>query len=195
MHASLGDIMLDLVQNAIEAEACRIEVTMIHLDHQLSVCVADNGTGMDEATLARATDPFFTSGLKHKKRRFGLGLPFLKQQVEATGGTLDIHSVQGSGTTVSFNLNMNHVDAPPMPDLPEAVVSMMNFDGAYELVFQHRSQTNGYSVSRADLLEALDGMKTAADVLLARQYLVDLENDFLQKNHGEEPYYGKADIG
>ena len=178
MHASLGDIMLDLVQNALEAHASKIKVTMTALDHDLSVRIDDNGKGMDADTLAKATDPFFTDGHKHPKRRFGLGLPFLKQQVEATGGALDIQSTPGVGTTVSFRLDMGHLDAPPMQDLPDAVAAMMNFDGPYELVFERRAQQREYTVTRSELRDALDGMKTSADLTLARRYIINLESDF-----------------
>lgn len=179
VHASLGDIMLDLVQNAIEAHATRIEVTMTDLGHELAVVVCDNGCGMDETTLSRAMDPFFTDGTKHKQRRFGLGLPFLKQQVEATGGKLAIQSAPGNGTTLSFSLDMNHLDAPPMRDLPDAVAAMMNFDGAYELRFHRKSPAKEYCISRSELLDALGGLNSSDELALARRFISEQEKDFL----------------
>lgn len=46
---------------------------------------------MDEETLKKVKDPFFTDGEKHKERKVGLGIPFLIQ-AEAAGGNLTFQS-------------------------------------------------------------------------------------------------------
>ena len=60
--------------------------------------VADNGAGMDAATLARASEPFFTT--KPSGQGTGLGLAMVKGFAEQSGGGLAITSVPGRGTTV-----------------------------------------------------------------------------------------------
>lgn len=177
MHASVCDILLDITQNAIEAQADRIKVNIEHSGSQLLIRLEDNGKGMDEETLQRALDPFFTDGEKHRHRRVGLGLPFLKQVTDSTGGTLDIRSEKGKGTTVAFGLNTDHIDLPPLGNLPATVLSMMNFNGPYELELERKINGNGYTVCRSELLDALGGLETAGDLQLARQYLDGLEND------------------
>jgi PAS domain S-box-containing protein len=62
--------------------------------------VADTGTGMDAATLAQATDPFFTT--KPLGHGTGLGLPMVKTLVEQSGGAMSITSTPGAGTTVAL---------------------------------------------------------------------------------------------
>lgn len=64
------------------------------------VSVTDTGEGMDEATLARATDPFFTT--KGVGKGTGLGLSMVHGAVEQTGGRLFITSRKGEGTTVEL---------------------------------------------------------------------------------------------
>jgi CheY-like chemotaxis protein len=66
----------------------------------LRLWVADTGTGMDAATLARATEPFFTS--KPKGRGTGLGLSMADGFAIQSGGALRIKSVLGKGTTVTL---------------------------------------------------------------------------------------------
>jgi PAS domain S-box-containing protein len=73
--------------------------------------VADHGIGMDEATLARATEPFFTT--KGIGKGTGLGLSMVDGLAGQSGGKLMVHSVLGSGTTVEIWLPcVARVDAP-----------------------------------------------------------------------------------
>ena len=62
--------------------------------------VADTGTGMDAATLARAAEPFFTT--KPLGKGTGLGLAMAKGFAEQSGGALAIESEAGVGTTVTL---------------------------------------------------------------------------------------------
>ncbi|CAH2603129.1 Histidine kinase [Rhodovastum atsumiense] len=64
------------------------------------LAVSDVGTGMDAATLARATDPFFTT--KPIGTGTGLGLSMAKGFAEQSGGGLAIASTPGHGTTVTL---------------------------------------------------------------------------------------------
>jgi CheY-like chemotaxis protein len=62
--------------------------------------VKDNGTGMDDDTLARASEPFFTT--KGVGKGTGLGLAMVKGFVEQSGGRIQIRSEIGKGTTVEL---------------------------------------------------------------------------------------------
>ena len=61
--------------------------------------VADDGIGMDEATLARAYDPFFTT--KAEGRGTGLGLATVRAIADQAHGVTWIESAPDEGTTVS----------------------------------------------------------------------------------------------
>jgi len=64
------------------------------------ITVIDNGCGMDRATLARVTEPFFTTkGVGHGT---GLGLATARGFAEQSGGLLHIESTPNIGTTVSL---------------------------------------------------------------------------------------------
>lgn len=72
--------------------------------------VIDNGKGMDEATLARAQEPFFTT--KGVGRGTGLGLSMVSGFAEQSGGLLDITSRKGKGTRVDIWLPLTDASAP-----------------------------------------------------------------------------------
>jgi two-component system cell cycle sensor histidine kinase/response regulator CckA len=60
--------------------------------------VRDSGAGMDETTLARAFDPFFST--KADGRGTGLGLSIVRSIIERAGGFVRVESARGVGTTV-----------------------------------------------------------------------------------------------
>jgi signal transduction histidine kinase len=92
-----------LLDNAITAtpEGGRILVeTARKKGGHLQVVVSDNGRGMEPAVLARALEGLKVSpDGKAVERRQGLGLPLVRQLVEAHGGTLELLSEPGLGTS------------------------------------------------------------------------------------------------
>ncbi|BBE70666.1 hybrid sensor histidine kinase/response regulator [Oharaeibacter diazotrophicus] len=68
----------------------------------VAVAVTDSGSGMDEATLARAVEPFFTT--KGVGKGTGLGLSMVHGLAEQSGGRMRIRSRVGIGTTVELLL-------------------------------------------------------------------------------------------
>ncbi|WP_348630121.1 ATP-binding protein [Mesorhizobium sp. M7A.F.Ca.US.006.01.1.1] len=68
--------------------------------HYVCLSVADSGEGMDEETLARATEPFFTT--KGVGKGTGLGLSMVHGMTEQMGGCLVLKSSRGTGTTAEL---------------------------------------------------------------------------------------------
>lgn len=96
-----------LIDNAI-AYTQRDGKVLIDLSQQDNTCrivISDNGKGMAQDELERALDGLRPSadggGLE---RRQGLGIPLARQLVEAHGGTLEIVSQEGLGTTATILL-------------------------------------------------------------------------------------------
>lgn len=100
--------------SAEERKLGRAEAAALGLvpDRYIRIAVEDDGEGMDEATRTRATQPFFTT--KEPGRGTGLGLAMVARLAEAAGGTVEIESTVGGGSTISLYLPV--VDAPERPE-------------------------------------------------------------------------------
>ncbi|MGY3342685.1 MULTISPECIES: PAS domain-containing protein [unclassified Bradyrhizobium] len=76
------------------------------------ISVADTGVGMDEATLARAVEPFFST--KGLGKGTGLGLSMVHGLASQLGGALIVNSKLGLGTNIELWLPQTEA----VPDLP-----------------------------------------------------------------------------
>jgi PAS domain S-box-containing protein len=80
----------------------RAGVPGLKAGNYLCVSVTDSGTGMDEETLSRAMEPFFTT--KGVGKGTGLGLPMVHGMAEQSGGKLLLKSKLGKGTAAELYL-------------------------------------------------------------------------------------------
>jgi signal transduction histidine kinase len=85
--------------------------------------VADTGLGMDEATLKRAPEPFFTT--KGTGKGTGLGLSMVYGLAAQSGGAVQIASRPNQGTTVELWLPVAAQNAlrPPRPAMKQAAAA------------------------------------------------------------------------
>ena len=176
MHATLADVIADTAQNSIEAGARHITLSLTEDGSTITVKITDDGKGMDEATQARAFNPFYTEPGKHDKRKVGLGLPILKQICEATDGAVSLKSEKGVGTELSYSFSAVHIDLPPMGDLVNAVLMLFNYPGEFDLAFTHRKGEEEYSISRLELAEAVGRLESVEGLSLAREFLQSQED-------------------
>jgi PAS domain S-box-containing protein len=79
--------------------------------------VIDEGEGMDEPTLAQATEPFFTT--KGVGKGTGLGLPMVQGLAQQSGGKFVLNSVKGSGTTAEIWMPVAPAEAPDAQEAAE----------------------------------------------------------------------------
>jgi PAS domain S-box-containing protein len=91
-----GTITISVAKHAIAAA----HPTGLPPDAYACLVVADTGQGMDEATVARATEPFFTT--KGIGKGTGLGLSMVDGLTAQSGGKLIVQSVPGRGTTMEL---------------------------------------------------------------------------------------------
>jgi PAS domain S-box-containing protein len=132
--SQIEQILMNLVVNAGEAVSLqtegRIEVTTsdcgvipetvlrgaraydIQPGHFVCLEVMDNGTGMDEATLSRIFDPFFSTKFTGR----GLGLAAVQGIVRSCHGFIDVQSSRGAGST--FRIFLSTAAEKPATAIP-----------------------------------------------------------------------------
>ena len=174
--------MLDVAQNGCESGAATVELEIAVEPDRYRFTVRDNGKGMSRETLARAVDPFVTDGIKHPHRKVGLGLPFLVQTAEQSGGGWEIESREGEGTSVTAWFDPGNFDTPPEGDVPAMMRSLLMFDGPGEIVIRRSRRIAGrpaldYEVRKSELADALGGIGDTESLLLLGRYLRSLEED------------------
>jgi hypothetical protein len=177
MHYCLGDYVLDIAQNAVEAGSSQVVVDLDETADRFRVSVRDNGRGMTAEERARALDPFYSDGTKHAKRRVGLGLPFLVQATELAGGSWEIQSEKGEGTRVEFSFPSASVDSPPTGDIPALLLCLICLPGEHELKVRRVGPRGDYELLRSEISEAVGGLERASSLALLKDYLVSLEVD------------------
>jgi len=176
MHFTLSDLVTDITQNAVEAGAGTVELDVTESDTEFRFLVKDNGKGMTKEELSRAIDPFVTDGIKHPHRKVGLGLPFLIQTAEQSGGGWDIKSEKGVGTTVSAWFDIKNVDIPPTGDVAGMFRTILMFEGNAEIVLRRKKPDNDeYEVRKSELIETIGELDDAGSLILLKQYLESLE--------------------
>ncbi len=177
MHYTLWDCLLDLFQNSVEADSSKINLNIIQSKKELEVLLLDNGKGMDKETLNKVKDPFYTDGIKHKKRKVGLGIPFLIQTIEMTGGQFSLESELGVGTKFSIVFNLEHWDTPPLGNIVDMIVSAMTFSGDYELIVNRTNTERGsdYQLIRSELRDTLGDLNDVTNMILLKEFIASGE--------------------
>jgi PAS domain S-box-containing protein len=101
----LKQILINVLSNAVKFTAAGGEVrisSQYQKDGTLDIVVCDNGSGMNEKEVEVALSMFgqVDQSLARKFEGTGLGLPLSKSLMELHGGTLDVESEKGAGTSV-----------------------------------------------------------------------------------------------
>lgn len=99
---SLQRVLRGLVSNAFHASDSLALVTVqVEVNQEIiSFIIIDQGRGMDQETVAKAREPFFST--KPAGQGLGFGLYLAATLAERLDGALEIGSILGGGTTVRF---------------------------------------------------------------------------------------------
>lgn len=166
--------IMDILQNSTRAKAklITLEVLLDSAQDTLTLIFKDDGCGMDEETVRKVVNPFFTT---RTTRKVGLGLPLLKQNTEQTGGSMNIISKVGEGTTVTAVFGLTHLDTPPMGDLAGTVVLTISANPEIKFIFHYkRDDEVDYVLDTDEVYEVLDGMSiNDPDVIASLKEMIE----------------------
>jgi hypothetical protein len=148
--------ILDVVENGIAAGATCVEIRVRESQHEdlLSIEIGDDGSGMSEATLKAARDPFFTT---RTTRRVGLGLPLFEQAAKLAGGELKIESRPGVGTRVTAVFQLSHADRQPLGDMVLTLLSLVVGNPEVDFRYLHQTDDSEISFSSREVKAQLGG--------------------------------------
>lgn len=121
----LRQIVLNLIGNAVKfTEKGRVEVSCDVSQESFAITIADTGIGISQSRIASIFAPF-TQGETDTARRFGgtgLGLSISRHLAELLGGTIDVESEAGIGSTFRLTLPAERASAEVQLPAPEPLL-------------------------------------------------------------------------
>lgn len=151
--AALRDLLTNLIANAVDAMPSGGTITIrtqTEGDHVL-LSVTDTGVGMTEEVRRRAFEPFFST---KGSQGTGLGLSICYGIVQRHGGTIDLQSEPGKGTTVLARLPISTETLPlgqdeTLPPLPPLTILLVDDEDAVRAVVGRMLSRAGHKVIMA----------------------------------------------
>lgn len=173
--------ILDIAENSIKAKATEVTIEITETADALKFSISDNGTGMKPDFLAAVTNPFTTT---RTTRPVGLGIPLLKMAAEQTGGRMEIESrhfedyPDSHGTTTSALFFKNHIDAAPLGDIVETVVTLIQCNPDIEFTFLHVTEERRIELDTRELRMVLGDvpLNNIEVILWIKEYLGEQYN-------------------
>ncbi|WP_186405140.1 ATP-binding protein, partial [[Actinomadura] parvosata] len=109
-------ILRNLLSNAVKftlSGEVRLEARLDEAKDEAVITVTDTGIGIPQEHLTRVFEDFYQvpGSLQVRSRGTGIGLPYARRLAETLGGTLELTSTEGEGTTAT--LRLPHYSGPP----------------------------------------------------------------------------------
>ncbi len=173
--------ILDIAENSIKAGATIITIELFETADMLKFSISDDGCGMKPDFLAAVTDPFTTT---RTTRPVGLGIPLLKLAAEQTGGKVEISSKHiedypdSHGTVTTATFFKNHIDAAPLGDIVETVVTLIQCNPDREFLFIHQMEEKRAELDTRELKTVLGDipLNNIEVILWIKEYLNEQYN-------------------
>jgi len=182
----IQQIIMNLCTNAHHAMGAKgglLEVTLSRVEanrnrdpalaelkpgHYLLLCISDTGCGMNDATVKRIFDPYFTT--KEKGTGTGMGLAVVHGIVKNHGGTIRVYSEPGKGSTFHVYLPMIQSEAKPaakaIESFPRGIDRILFVDDEEEITVSGKKilELLGYEVTAStNPVEALETYRANPD--------------------------------
>jgi anti-sigma regulatory factor (Ser/Thr protein kinase) len=147
--------ILDIAENSIDSGATRVDIIIkedLNSD-RLTLRIDDNGNGMDEDMVKKASDPFFTS---KRGKRCGLGIPLLAQAAKECNGDFSINSVVDRGTCIVAEFKITHIDRKPLGDIGTTMSALICGHPGIDYLFFYERDGFSYRLNTVELKANLD---------------------------------------
>ena len=172
LSVNARDAMPEGGQLAIVVRAVQVdegEVPGLAAGRYVRFRIKDTGTGMDEETVARAHEPFFTT--KGVGQGTGLGLSMVHGLAAQSGGAFRLRSRPGAGTTAYLWLPVAEAEASAAPEIqdephaavPDATVLLVDDDARVRRAAGEELRELGYGVVEAESGEQALAIGTRGD--------------------------------
>ena len=171
--------ILDVAENSVRAEADLIEI-LVRVqpeEDKLTVIIKDNGCGMTPEQVQKVQDPFFTT---RTTRKVGLGVPFFKQAAESAGGSFQIDSEKGKGTTVKAVFTLSHIDRMPLGDISSTIHTLIVFNEHIDFRYTYEYADRSFVLDTREMREML-----GEDISFSKSEVSDFIKDYLRTNKRE----------
>lgn len=146
--------ILDIAQNSIVAGAQTLRIAIIEdlVQDRLTIRIKDDGKGMDEETVARVVDPFYTT---RTTRRVGLGIPMFKASAEGCNGSFSIQSQLGVGTEMDAEFQHSHIDRVPLGNMTDTLITIIMGSPKMELIYTHCVNEKKFCLNTKEIRKTL----------------------------------------
>ena len=189
-------VLINIIRNAYEAISNKVGKISIYVaegdDGELVLNIRDNGKGIKQNDLPIIFERYFTLG---KKGGTGLGLAYCKQVVEAHGGTIEVESEEGKGTTFTIripNCVVEAVDSVALKNVPKIICENKRFiivDDDADIRMRWREIVYGNGGAVAHEASSMEDIEARGDEIIYRDIDVAMVD-----YHYEGSKYTGADV-
>ncbi len=153
------DHIIDIVNNSISAGAHNIIID-IHesiTNDYLQISIIDDGIGIDDDTLKKITDPFFTT---KKDKKVGLGISLLKYHAELAGGSFYIKSELNKGTEIKATFQLSHIDRQPIGDIAGTIILLITSHTNINFIYNHQTDFGNFTLDTKEIKDIINDIIT-----------------------------------
>ena len=137
---------------------------------------------MSKEFLRRVTDPFTTT---RTTRKVGLGIPLFKDSAESTGGSFEIKSKQGEGTTTTAVYVLDSIDRMPLGNLQDTIALLIMAKESIRYIFTYSVDGDEFVFDTDEVKNILGDVPLSSTEVIAflKEYI---ENGIKNSNGGKQ---------
>lgn len=178
---TLSDHLHDIAENSVNAGAKNVNVVVLENAETFFFSVEDDAGGIRTDMLEKIFDPFVTTR-KKEIRRVGLGLPFLKQAAESTGGYVKVETKLGEGTKTEALFYKKNIDCQPVGDIAQTFLVLLLNEGIHWHI-KRCFDFNCYEIDTDTIGKYVGKLDSPGKISLISEMLEELENSLIDKEN------------